>query len=81
MFDAPRIGGKAFLERRPTCQDKPNDGLRALCEAVGIRPEPTWVAGKHVEELLEYHVVEHFCGHYGQILMLRHQYRDRKRAR
>ena len=24
-----------------------------------------------------YHVAEHFSGHYGQILMLRHLYRDR----
>jgi len=27
-----------------------------------------------------YHMVEHFAGHYGQILLLRHQYRDRARA-
>jgi len=26
-----------------------------------------------------YHLVEHFAGHYGQILLLRHQYTDRKR--
>ena len=26
-----------------------------------------------------YHLVEHFAGHYGQILMLRHQYADRKK--
>lgn len=26
-----------------------------------------------------YHLVEHFAGHYGQILLLRHQYRDRGR--
>ena len=26
-----------------------------------------------------YHVLEHFAGHYGQILLLRHLYRDRKR--
>jgi len=37
----------------------PVDELRALCEAVGITPEKTWVAGKYVEELLEHHVVEH----------------------
>jgi len=34
-----------------------------------------------VEELnvrwVLYHMVEHFSGHYGQILLLRHQYRDR----
>jgi lysyl-tRNA synthetase class 2 len=38
----------------------PVSRLRELCEAVGIRPEPTWVAGKYVEELLEHHVVDHF---------------------
>ena len=27
-----------------------------------------------------YHMVEHFAGHYGQILLLRHQYRDRSGA-
>jgi uncharacterized damage-inducible protein DinB len=27
-----------------------------------------------------YHMVEHFAGHYGQILLLRHQYRDRAGA-
>ena len=26
-----------------------------------------------------YHMLEHFSGHYGQILLLRHQYRDRDR--
>jgi hypothetical protein len=26
-----------------------------------------------------YHMLEHFSGHYGQILLLRHQYRDRER--
>lgn len=28
-----------------------------------------------------YHVVEHFSGHYGQILLLRHQFRDQKKRR
>jgi len=37
----------------------PIDELRELCEAAGIKPESTWVAGKYVEELLEHHVVEH----------------------
>ena len=26
-----------------------------------------------------YHLVEHFAGHFGQVLLLRHQYADRKR--
>ena len=26
-----------------------------------------------------YHVLEHQAGHYGQMLLLRHEYRDRKR--
>jgi lysyl-tRNA synthetase, class II len=33
--------------------------LRELCEAVGIKPEQTWVPGKYVEELLEHHVTDH----------------------
>lgn len=28
-----------------------------------------------------YHLLEHFAGHYGQVLLLRHQYRDRNRKR
>jgi uncharacterized damage-inducible protein DinB len=28
-----------------------------------------------------YHVVEHFSGHYGQILLLRHQYKDERKKR
>jgi uncharacterized damage-inducible protein DinB len=28
-----------------------------------------------------YHMLEHFSGHYGQILLLRHQYRDLARAK
>jgi lysyl-tRNA synthetase class 2 len=34
--------------------------LRALCREAGIAPEPTWVPGKFVEELLEHHVVGTF---------------------
>jgi uncharacterized damage-inducible protein DinB len=28
-----------------------------------------------------YHLLEHYAGHYGQILLLRHQYKDRRKAR
>jgi uncharacterized damage-inducible protein DinB len=28
-----------------------------------------------------HHLLEHFAGHYGQVLMLRHQYRDRRKKR
>jgi len=38
----------------------PIDELKDLCEAVGIKPEKTWVPGKYVEELLEHHVVANF---------------------
>ncbi|MBI1378122.1 MAG: lysine--tRNA ligase [Frankiales bacterium] len=38
----------------------PVDVLAELCEAVGIKPEHTWVPGKYVEELLEHHVVPTF---------------------
>ena len=37
----------------------PVEELQALCLAVGITPEKTWVPGKYVEELLEHHVVDH----------------------
>jgi lysyl-tRNA synthetase class 2 len=45
--------------RREITPSTPVEELRELCEAVGIKPEKTWVAGKYVEELLEHHVVEH----------------------
>ncbi|MFN8168467.1 MAG: lysine--tRNA ligase [Candidatus Nanopelagicales bacterium] len=44
---------------REITPETPVEVLRELCESVGIKPEPTWVAGKYVEELLEHHVVEH----------------------
>ena len=34
--------------------------LHALLKQAGIEPDPKWIAGKCVEELLEFHVVEHF---------------------
>ena len=42
--------------------DTPVARLRELCELVGIHAEPTWVAGKYVEELLEHHVVGTLVG-------------------
>ena len=38
----------------------PIDELRGLCREIGIDGEPTWVAGKYVEELLEHYVVAEF---------------------
>ena len=40
----------------------PVQRLNELCHEAGIRPEPTWVPGKYVEELLEHHVVETLNG-------------------
>lgn len=31
--------------------------LAALCRAIGIEPQPHWVAGKYVEELLDHYVI------------------------
>jgi lysyl-tRNA synthetase class 2 len=45
---------------REITPETPIDVLRPLVEAVGGRPEKTWVAGKFVEELLEHHVVPTF---------------------
>ncbi len=44
---------------REITPETPVDVLRELCEAVDIKAEKTWVAGKYVEELLEHHVVDH----------------------
>ena len=38
----------------------PISELAALCARAGLEPAPTWVAGKHVEELFEHHVVPTF---------------------
>jgi lysyl-tRNA synthetase class 2 len=45
---------------REITPETPVDVLRELVEAVGIKPEKTWVPGKYVEELLEHHVVSTF---------------------
>jgi len=52
----PSVSAAVGIEVTP---QTPVDVLRELCEAVGIKPETTWVPGKYVEELLEHHVVEH----------------------
>jgi lysyl-tRNA synthetase class 2 len=48
--------GREITPATPTAE------LAALCAEAGIEPEPTWVPGKHVEELLEHHVVGTFTG-------------------
>ena len=45
---------------REITPETPVEVLAGLCAEVGIEPEPTWVAGKYVEELLEHHVVSTF---------------------
>ncbi len=40
--------------------ETPIETLRSLLKEAGISPDPKWIAGKCVEELLEFHVVEHF---------------------
>ena len=40
--------------------ETPIETLHALLKEAGISPDPKWIAGKCVEELLEFHVVEHF---------------------
>ena len=39
--------------------ETPLETLRALLKEAGISPDPKWIAGKCVEELLEHYVVEH----------------------
>jgi lysyl-tRNA synthetase class 2 len=40
--------------------ETPIETLHALLKEAGISPDPKWIAGKCVEVLLEFHVVEHF---------------------
>ncbi|MEZ5117924.1 MAG: lysine--tRNA ligase [Candidatus Nanopelagicales bacterium] len=40
----------------------PVERLHALCDAVGIEPQPVWIPGKFVEELFEFHVAPTFTG-------------------
>jgi lysyl-tRNA synthetase class 2 len=55
IFVYPAVSEAVGREITPST---PVAELVELCEAVGIKPEKTWVAGKYVEELLEHHVVE-----------------------
>ena len=51
---------------------------------LGRRVERTRLSGERTTQTVRwilYHVLEHFSGHYGQVLLLRHLYRDRRRAR
>jgi uncharacterized damage-inducible protein DinB len=55
-------------------------GPRDLDRLVERRRDGKRVYRVNVRWIL-YHVLEHQAGHYGQLLLLRHQYRDRRRAR
>jgi uncharacterized damage-inducible protein DinB len=45
------------------------------------RPSPSGVVRILNARWILYHVLEHQAGHYGQMMLLRHQYRDRRRTR
>jgi len=66
---------RTFL-RRETAKfsraDLDRDIVRTRRNGQRMRQNVRWIL---------FHLVEHLGGHYGQILMLRHQYRDRRRAR
>ena len=57
VYVYPSVSAAVGREITP---DTHTDVLRELCEAIGIKPEKTWVPGKYVEELLEHHVVANF---------------------
>lgn len=65
---------RTFLRREASKlsrADLDRDVLRTRRNGQRVRQNVRWIL---------FHLVEHLGGHYGQILMLRHQYRDRKRA-
>ncbi len=53
----PSVSHAVSQEVTPTT---PIDVLRELCADIGVDGDPSWVAGKYVEELLEHHVVANF---------------------
>lgn len=61
MLDAARAASHAVLR---TWRDEDLDGFIARGER------------RYTREWIAYHVLEHFAGHYGQILLLRHWMRD-----
>lgn len=58
--------------------------LRAMpdseLERVILRTRRNGQRTKQSVRWILYHVLEHFAGHYGQVLLLRHWYRDRKKS-
>src|SRR5258708_19514778 len=56
-------------------------GLRfrdADMDRIVVRPRRDGTRTRHSVRWIHYHVLEHFAGHYGQILLLRHLYKDQK---
>lgn len=77
LTDYRRLLGRARLHIAPRLlelsdRDLARRVVRVRMNGERVRQSVRWIL---------YHVLEHLAGHYGQILLLRHLYRDRKRAR
>ena len=77
LADYRRLLGRARLHIAPRLLELTERDLERLVSRQRMNGERT---RQRVRWIL-YHVLEHLAGHYGQILLLRHLYRDRKRAR
>jgi uncharacterized damage-inducible protein DinB len=62
---------RAYLERAARTL-RPDDLTRVV-----EKPRPNGDRPSYNARWALYHMLEHFAGHYGQILLLRHQWRDR----
>lgn len=72
-FRALEAKARAFARRRAkrfTAADLERSFRADRADGTRRRYNVRWVL---------YHLVEHYAGHYGQILLLRHQYRDRRK--
>jgi len=71
FYDDLLARGRAYLERAARTL-RPEDLERVVEKPRANGDRPSY----NVRWAL-YHLLEHFAGHYGQILLLRHQWRDR----
>lgn len=76
LADYRRLLGRARLHIAPRLLELSDRDLARRVKRVRMNGE---ISAQSVRWIL-YHVLEHLAGHYGQILLLRHQYRDRRKA-
>lgn len=72
-FQALAARARAFVKRRAKPLTAADLGSRIRADRPGGQRRSFQI------RWILYHIVEHYAGHYGQVLLLRHLYRDRRR--